>query len=246
MSDDVAQTQYVKKPPTRALASALSTLDRYKPEIPPAAYRDVRREIVSARKAVETESKAIDSKAALLAPLATAGMAALAMNHELSNDAALLQELADLLHELAESDHSPAVAQAVTTVDEYKSRFDAYRRMFSPLVEPEDRKAIQRLPVGSVVSQVVRTIRPRLAGLAFEVDSIPQDLLFPVGSFAEWSAVLQNVLFNAWNAMLEAERRVVFFEGSRSTVRRQYLRVSDTGGGLTMPLAESDILFEAV
>ena len=245
VSDDVAQTQHANEPPTRALASALSILDSYKPEIPPVAYRDVRREIVSARKAVETESKAIDTKAALLAPLATAGMAALAMNHELSNDAALLQELADLLKGLSESDRSPSVRQAVATVDEYRVRFDAYRRMFSPLVEPEERKAIQRLQVGSVVSQVVRTIRPRLAGLVFETKSIPRDLLFPVGSFAEWSAVMQNVLFNAWNAMLEAERRVICFEGSKSTARRQYLRISDTGIGIKMPLAESEILFEA-
>ena len=245
VADDVAQKQHGKEPPSRVLGNALSTLERYRPDLPQAAYHDVRREVVAARKAVETESKAIDSRATLLAPLATAGMAALAMNHELSNDAVLLEELADLLHELAESDPSPRVKQAVKAVEEYRARFNAYRRLFSPLADPEEREAVQRLPVDSVVSQVVRALRPRLSGLVFDYKAIPSDLLFPVGAFAEWSAIVQNMLFNAWNAVLEADWRVVRFDGSASTVRRQYLRVSDTGVGLTMPLEETGILFEA-
>ena len=245
VADDVVQKQRGKEPPSRALGSALSTLERYKPELPDAAYRDVRREVVAARKAVETESKAIDSRATLLAPLATAGMAALAMNHELSNDAVLLEELADLLHELAESDPSPRMKKAVKAVEEYRARFDAYRRLFAPLADPEEREAVQRLPVDSVVSQVVRALRPRLSGVAFDYKRIPGELLFPVGAFAEWSAIVQNMLFNAWNAMLDADWRVVRLDGSASTVRRQYLRVSDTGVGLTMPIEETGILFEA-
>ena len=81
--------------------------------------------------------------------------------------------------------------------------------------------------------------------MAFDYKRIPGELLFPVGAFAEWSAIVQNMLFNAWNAMLDADWRVVRLDGSASTVRRQYLRVSDTGVGLTMPIEETGILFEA-
>ena len=245
VADDVVQKQHAKEPPSRALGSALSTLERYKPEMPKAAYGEIKREVVAARTAVRTESKAIDSRAALLGPLATAGMAALAMNHELSNDAVLLEDLANLLHGLAESESSPKLKQAVRALDDYRSRFNAYRSLFSPLVDPEERRVIKRLPVNSVVSQVVSALRPRLSGVVFGPKAIPGDLYFPVGAFAEWSAILQNMLFNAWNAMLDAEHRVVRFDGSSSTVRRQYLRVSDTGGGLTTPLYEAGILFEA-
>ena len=245
VADDVVQKKRGKERPSRALGRALSTLERFKPEMPQAAYHDVRRDVVAARKAMETESKAIDSRAALLAPLATAGMAALAMHHELSNDAVLLEELSDLLRKLAESDPSPKIKQAEKAVEEYRSRFNAYRRLFSPLADPEERQAVQRLPVDSVVSQVVRALRPRLSGLVFDTKGIPRDLLFPVGAFAEWSAIVQNMLFNAWNAVLEAEWHVVRFDGSASTARRQYLRVSDTGVGLTMPIEETGILFEA-
>ena len=245
VADDLVQKQHAKQPPGKVLGRALSTLERYKGEIPPTAYRDVRRGVAAVRKAVETESKAVDSRAALLAPLATAGMAALAMNHELANQSALLEDLVDLLHGLVESDPSPKAKQALESLKDYRSRFDAYRGLFSPLADPEERKVIQRLPVEPVVSQVVRALRPRLSGLTFDFEGIPEGLLFPVGAFAEWSAILQNVLFNAWNAILEAERRVVRFDGSAATARRQYLRISDTGVGLGVPVKESGIFFEA-
>lgn len=45
--------------------------------------------------------------------------------------------------------------------------------------------------------------------------------------------------------MLESDRRMIRFDGSRPDARRQFLRVSDTGVGLDMPLEETDVLFEA-
>ncbi len=246
ISDDVAQQQRGKERPSRVLDNAVSTLNTYKFEMPKAAYQDVKRKVVAARTAVEKESKAIDSRATLLAPLATAGMAALAMNHELSNDAALLKELDGLLRELAKSHPSDKMEKAVMTMQEYQIRFDTFRRLFSPLANPEERRADKRLGVESAVGQVVRALKPRLSGVIFDYKkSIPRDLLFPVGSFVEWSAIIQNLLFNAWNAMLDSKTRIVRFDGSPSNDRRQYLRVSDTGVGLKMPLEDAGILFEA-
>ena len=245
LADDEAQKQHAKEPPSRVLGSALATLQRHEPEMPPPAFREVRRELVRARRAVESQSKAIDSRAALLGPLATAGMAALAMNHELINDAALLDDLADLLAKLAESQPSETVTEAVESLKAYKSRFSAYLGLFAPLADPDERTSLERLPVESVVGQVVRSLRTRLAGVAFGTSAVPRGLRFPVGAFAEWSAVLQNLMFNAWNAMLGSDVRVIRFDGSEPDVRRQYLRVSDTGAGLGMPIEEAGILFEA-
>ena len=245
VSDDVAQKQRGKVRPSKVLDNAVSTLDTYKSEIPKAVFQDVKREVVAARTAVDKESRAIDSRATLLAPLATAGMAALAMNHELSNDAALLKELDGLLQELAESHPSAKMERAVLTMQEYRARFDTFRRLFSPLSNPEEREAVQRLGVESVVSQVVSTLKPRLSSVVFDCKSLPRDLLFPVGAFVDWSAIIQNLLFNAWNAMLETDSRIIRFDGSPSNVPRQYLRISDTGVGLDMPFEDTGILFEA-
>ena len=245
VSDDVAQKQRGKERPSRVLDNALLTLDSYKTEIPKVAYQDVRRDVVAVRTAVEKESKAIDSRATLLAPLATAGMAALAMNHELSNNATLLEEVLSLLRELAESAPSVETERAVRALEEYQAQFDAFRGLISPLADREDREATRRHKVETIVSQVVGILQRRLSGVVFDYNSIPRDLLFPVGAFVEWSAIIQNLLFNAWNAMLDCKIRIVRFDGSPTNVRRQYLRISDTGVGLTMPPEEAGILFEA-
>lgn len=245
VSDDVAQKQRGKERPSRVLDNALSTLETYSAQIPEPAYQDVRREVVAARTAVETESKAIDSRATLLAPLATAGMAALAMNHELTNDAALLEEVVGLLRKLTESNPSAQAERALQAIEEYQASFDTFRSLISPLADSEEREATRRLGVESIVSQVARTLKPRLSGVVFDYNSLSRDLLFPVGAFVEWSAIIQNLLFNAWNAMLDCEIRIVRFDGSPTDARRQYLRVSDTGVGLTMPTEEAGILFEA-
>ena len=244
LADDVAQRQHANAPPSRILDSALTTLERHRPVIPSAPYQELRRELTAVRTATRAESKAIDSRAALLGTLATAGMAALAMNHELSNDAVLLEKLSKLLHQLPEAESSPKVKNAVKALEEYRSRLNAYRFLFSPLADPEERQATERLPVYSVVTQAARSLRSRLSGVAFGPYAISRDLYFPLGAFAEWSAILQNVLFNAWNAMLEAEQRIIRFDGSSPSLRGQHLRVSDTGTGLAMPLDESQILFE--
>jgi signal transduction histidine kinase len=68
--------------------------------------------------------------------------------------------------------------------------------------------------------------------------------LFPLGSYAEWSAVLQNVLANAWNAMLDSPKTVVMLRGGRGARGREWLRISDTGIGLGVPLQDSAQLFE--
>lgn len=245
VADDAMQQEHVKQPPAKALGSALKTLDRYRPELPDPVYRDLKREVNAVDKAVKTESEALDSRAALLAPLATAGMAALAMDHELSNNAVLLDEVASYLRERAESAESTEAQRVAKALRDYRSSFDAFRGLFSPLATPEEREATRRLPVESVVDHVVGAMRLRLTGVAFARSAIPRGLRFPVGSFAEWSAVVQNVLFNAWNAMLESDRRMIRFDGSRPDARRQFLRVSDTGVGLDMPLEETDVLFEA-
>jgi len=82
-----------------------------------------------------------------------------------------------------------------------------------------------------------------MPGVKIHFDLVPADLRFPLGSLAEWSALLQNVLANAWNAMLESTRREILFTGGQGKAS-EWLRVSDRGQGLGIPVSESAQLFE--
>ena len=246
LADQSIDTQRAKEPASRTFGRAIETLERNKAEIPKPVYREVRREVVAAREAAATEEKALDQRAVLLAPLATAGITALALNHELARDALFLQNASDKLRRLAKTRGISELDTIADGFDDARRRFLSLQELFAPVLSDEDRTATNRLAVRPVVAQVVRAIRPLMPGVEFDLSRTLDDLRFPIGSFAEWNAVLQNVLTNAWNAMLDSDNAIVSIDAGRDGKRRarEWLRVSDTGVGLGVPLEESPNLFE--
>ena len=244
LSLQASERRRAKEPPSRIFSRAIAAIDRHKPEIPPPAFQEIRREVVAATKAAEREERHLDQRAALLAPLATAGMTALALNHELTRELVLLERVSERLRAIAASTKVPQVAPLADELTTAAGRFAALRQLFDPLLVAEDREATDRLRVRAVLRQVVRGFRPLMPRVDFCTRDVPQQLRFPLGSFAEWSAVIQNLLTNAWNAMLDSERAEILFEGGSGKRGREWLRVSDTGSGLAIPLQESETLFE--
>lgn len=243
LADRQLQGRKSAEKPSQALTGAIQSLERNKPSLPAEVYREVKRDLGRVERAVKTESEALDSRAAILGPLATAGMAALAMDHEIAREANLVADVATRLRRLSKEMQSRTLDKAIADLDTFYKRFNSYRELFSPLAEAEDREATRRLPVSLIASEVVKAVRPRMPRVAFDFSGIPKDLRFPVGAFVEWSAVLQNVLFNAWDAMLDRERKKVRFDGAIERGLQRF-QISDTGVGLAVPIEDANILFE--
>ena len=244
LSLQVSERSRAKESPSRTFSRAVAAIDRNKAEIPRPVFQEIRREVVAATRAAEREEQHLDRRAVLLAPLATAGMTALALNHELAREHVLLEQVSDRLRAIAATakiSEVDALAEELATGAE---RFAALRQLFEPLLVAEDRDATDRLRVHAVLQQVIRGFGPLMGRVDFQDRGVPHELRFPVGSFAEWSAIIQNLLTNAWNAMLDSERAEILFEGGSGPRGRKWLRVSDTGVGLGIPLRESDTLFE--
>jgi signal transduction histidine kinase len=98
--------------------------------------------------------------------------------------------------------------------------------------------------VRAVVEQTVSSMRILMPNVSFDLSGVPSDLRFPLGSLAEWNALLQNVLSNAWNAMLDGTEAGIAFDGGRDRRGHEWLHVSDTGKGVNVPLSEAYKLFE--
>lgn len=219
-------------------------LESNKREIPAPVFKEVKREINEALKASKTEEERIDRRFALLAPLASAGMVGLALNHEISRESNFLNRIGRQLRRVAKKHSIDELNEVADEFDEAKRRLDSLRELFSPLLSDEDKAATDRLKVRIVVDQAVRGMYALMPGVKFSKSGVPPDLRFPLGSFAEWSAVLQNILANAWNAMLDSEKAEISFCGGRDRSGREWLHVSDTGKGLDIPVSEADRLFE--
>ena len=246
LADRSIETERAKEPASRTFDRAIETLERNKTEIPKPVYSEVRHQVTAARNAAVTEEKALDQRAVLLAPLATAGITALALNHELARDALFLQGAGERLRQIAKTHGIPELNTIASGFDAARRRLLSLQELFAPMLSDEDRSATGRLAVRPVVSQVVRAMRPLMPGVKFDLSGTLDDPRFPIGSFAEWNAVLQNVLTNAWNAMLDSKVAIISIDAGRDRGRRarEWLRVSDTGVGLGVPLKESPGLFE--
>ena len=230
--------------PSRAYGRAVTVLDDHGAELSDTAYREIRQALVAAQSIAALEEEALDRRAEMLAPLATAGMTALALNHELTREIVLLKRARDSLRAAATFSGTSGLARIAQDLDSATSRIGALQQLFDPLLSAEDRQATDRLRVGSVVRQVVRAFRPLMGRVDIDVSGILEELRFPVGAFAEWSAILQNVLTNAWNAMLGSDQVSLSFDGGRGPRASEWLRISDTGAGLEVSLDQSERLFE--
>lgn len=232
-----------REAPSKKYERALTTLERNKEDVPRPVFRILKKEIADARKGSITEERAIDRRAALLAPLASAGMVALALNHEFSRERTFLDRIGNRLHRIAKKYSILELEHIVAEFTEATRRLGSLQELFAPLVSDVDKEASDRLRVRAVVDQTVGAMRILMPGVEFDLSGIPNGLRFPLGSLAEWNALLQNVLANAWNAVLDTAGPKVSFLGGSSR-GKEWLRISDNGCGLDIPLSEADKLFE--
>ena len=243
LADRLIEKIRIREEPTQIISRAVKSLDLHQDELPRELYREIRREVVTANKAVANEKKVSEHRAALLAPLATAGITALALSHELARERRLLQAAVRRLKSLADEHEIAELTELSDGFMEADLRLSSIQDLFTPLLTDEDRTATKRLAVKPIVQQVVRAMRPLMPRVKFDYYSISSTALFPVGAFADWSAVLQNVFANSWNAMLNAPTMSVYIETGSGPRHREWLRVSDSGVGIGLPLADSNTLF---
>lgn len=240
---EALETEAPREAPSAKLDRAVALLEENRPQISAAAYRVLSRELSAAAIGHKAAEEVANERAALLAPLASAGMTALALNHEIARESAFLGRIGRQLRQLATKYGIDELSELAKEFESTRRRIDSVRELFAPLLAAEDRSATDRLRVQVVIRQVVTGMAILMPGVRMHAADIPADLRFPLGSLAEWSSILQNILSNAWNAMLDTERREVLFTAGRDN-SKEWLRLSDTGQGLGIPLSESHQLFE--
>jgi signal transduction histidine kinase len=231
------------EPPSAKQERALVSLERNRDAIPAPVYREIKREVSDALKASKSEEAAEDARAVLLAPLATGGMAAVALNHELSREAEGMEQFVRELYELARKHRIPRLKEIADEIDAANQRQSALRSLFSPLVDKENRDASYRLKVRAVTDEVRSALGILMPQVTWDMSDLPADLLFPAGAYVEWYALLQNIFTNAWNAMLTTKRREIRISAAGGSRSRAAVNISDTGVGLGVPLSESAVLF---
>lgn len=231
-------------PASQQQERALAVLEESRASIPQPIFQLVHAEVSAALRTTRAEETYQREKAALLAPLATAGMTALALAHEIHREARGLQRHARGLRRMAKGPAEAELRAAADALEGTSRRLEDLMRLFDPISNPEDRDGQDRLRVRAVLEQVSEAMAPLMPNVRYDLSGVSADLRFPEGSHAEWSALFQNLFSNAWNAMLGSRRREIVCSSGRDG-HRDAVWIGDTGVGLGVSLSEADRLFEA-
>lgn len=207
-------------------------LEAYQPRIPADVYRAVSTEVAAAVRASETEAENAVKQMGLLGALATAGIAALAYEHEANKQLIDLENLAGGLR----TTHQVDVDALTAALDEWVRRARQTRALFAPLADFENRETRAALRAKPLIENIVRSIRPLIGAVAVDVE-LPSDLRLPPGTVAEWNAVFQNILINAANAMLDSPKRAILVNHDLRSGRNR-IWVQDTGVGIDLDEVE--------
>lgn len=188
--------------------------------------------------ALESKRKsAFEEERVLLAALATTGMAAIAMEHEMHKELTILNDIRKRLNEGGAILNEP---DFLDTLNSWADRTANARKLFSPVMHEADREKRNAYSGRKLLAKIVDNSEVLLRGVKVQND-IPDEVRLPSATLAGWNAIFQNVLINAVNAMLDTEIRLIkcsaVVDGSAGAVY-----ISDTGVGVR--LHDSDDLFK--
>lgn len=237
------QRQAPIEPTSLKFENVEQVLEYYEPQIPDDVYHRLRSRIQEATSAATTSQEVALRQIGLLGPLATAGISALAYQHELRKQFAVVESLVERIREVATGD--PALRQSLNSLGEdlssWLKRARATNALFDYLADAENTRTRSRFRAVTVVEEVERQTAFLARGVEVNTSKVDGKLLLPEASLAEWGAIFQNVFTNAFNAMANSEERLLQVS-SRVMDNCREILVQDTGRGVD--LRDADRVFE--
>ena len=227
---------------SRIIGRIEDVLEHYRKEIPSEIYQPLQKGLREASNAIKIEQDAALAQLSLLGPLATAGISAIAIQHELRKQFAWLEDSIRKLRLLVEQDETlkDLTAQIADDLEDWLERARSTNALFDYMTADTIRQR-NRYNARAVIKQVWEQTRFLARGATINLEALDPGLYLPEASFAEWGAILQNVFSNAFNAMLDSSQRHLRIS-SKTSAQEQILLIQDTGKGVD--LKRADDLFE--
>lgn len=226
--------------PSGAYAEVLGIIRDNRDALPAATYKHVEKVLVGAINDTNSLAQSARAHSALLGALATAGMSALAYEHESSKQRNRISRASSRMAKLAKTLDGPQAEQVAALSKELKDwtlRTDRLRGLFSPLLDESDRTEVVAYPASQLLQDVCDNAEVLARGTKVTVASFDEPLDLPPASYAAWTSVFQNLVINAFNATLSTPVRCVDISLGRDH-RSGWVLVQDTGVGVDMEDAE--------
>jgi signal transduction histidine kinase len=212
-------------------------LERHREEIPPPVFRELKQQITEVVEGAEAESEALAGQAGLLGALATAGIGAIAFEHEFNRSLDSLDRAAKRLGAAAKRGDLAAVEELASEVSGNIDEARQMRQLFGSVMDAEDRTRRTSPRARPVLEDVFAGLGAFVSGVELDLEPLDGELRLPPGTQAEWSALWQNLMINAINAMADSPEKTLRASNSRrgSTYA---ITLENTGAAVDLDSAE--------
>jgi signal transduction histidine kinase len=217
----------------------IAKLEQHQKEVPKAVFDELKSEASALSRADTIREESARIEKSMMASLATAGMAAIALEHELKRHTGELKWRISQIKRTGQK--ADDITQLIKELEDWIDRTEETRQIVGSLLNLEDRSDRKSLRARKTIEQVVKSSRPLLRKVDVSTSEIDKHLRLPPGSYVEWQALFQNVLINAVNALLDtAKPQIRIF--SETEGQHNAIYVEDNGVGIN--LDEAETLFE--
>jgi len=231
------------EPVSRKIDRIDEVIDRHKSALPEPVFRILRKQVQDAVRASEAEEEVLTRRAGLLGALATAGISAVAFEHEVTKQFHLLEGMTNRLKTIRVSDAAARrrLNDLAFELEGWLTRVRHTYALFAHLKDEANREIVARPLARELLERVRDQVDVFARGIAIETTGIDDSLRLPKGSFSEWSAIFQNIFLNAFNALLDTRKRRISVT-SKIVGKNRSILVQDNGAGVDLSTAEK--LFE--
>ncbi len=245
-----AKRQYqdkLRNPKIEAITNTFQTienvLDHYQADIPPKIYDGLRTRVREAATTAKTEQDLLLERLSLLGPLATAGISALAFQHELRKQFSTVQGIIEQIRSMKGNVgalHADIEALA-DSLDAWLQRARMTNSLFDYMADADNVRMRESFRAGGIIRSIQDQTAFLARGIPINIDELDANLQLPKATLAEWGAIFQNVFTNAFSAMLDSEHKLI--RVSSEVHKTQYqIKIQDTGSGVD--LKDSERFFE--
>lgn len=232
--------------PSELIGQIEDVITRHQADLPKEFQKDLWKVLKNVKESVSQAERAAAEKTqrdlAILAPLATAGISALAIQHELRKQFTTLEKIISELRTFStgNAELDDRVRQVVGSLQDWLLRARSTNQIFD-YMSGDAIQEQERYRARKVVEDIFRQMEFMALGVSLDVSGLPDDLYLPKASYAEWGSIFQNVFSNAFNAMYREPVRILSVS-TRMRDDRHILLIQDTGVGVDLKKAER--LFE--
>ncbi|MBE7468419.1 MAG: hypothetical protein DPW09_22040 [Anaerolineae bacterium] len=214
-------------------------LDYYEPQIPKEVFTEIRAKVQEATEIAVASEARVQEETGLLGALATAGISAVAYQHELHKQFTAIRDIIDRIDRIRTDDQQlqQSLERLGKDLAKWLERAEATNALFDYLADAENIRTRTRFRAAPVLKDIKRQTRFLARGIDVDVSQVDPELRLPEATLAEWGAIFQNIFTNAFNAMLDSDKRLLEIS-SRTNGRKREILIQDTGYGVNLKDAE--------